>query len=117
MDFMSVKLNIRRAGDVTVMDVSGRLTIGEGAGAMREQIHTLIAGGTIKLLINMAGVSYIDSSGIGELVADFTSLQSAGGALKLLGLTKSARELLRVTRLASMFEAYEEEADALASFA
>jgi anti-sigma B factor antagonist len=113
---MSVKLNIRHVGQVTVIDVSGRLTLGEGAGAIREEISDLQTGGTRRLLMNLAEVSYIDSSGIGELVADFTSLQSAGGALKLLGLTKAAKELLRVTKLSSMFEVFDDEADAVRSF-
>jgi anti-sigma B factor antagonist len=113
---MSVNLNTRPVGEVTVIDVSGRLTLGEGSGAMGKEVHNLIEGGRTKLLLNLAGVSYIDSSGIGELVAGLRSAAKAGGVLKLLGLSKGAKELLRVTKLSSIFEVHEDEASAIQSF-
>ncbi|HWE51292.1 MAG TPA: STAS domain-containing protein [Bryobacteraceae bacterium] len=114
---MSLKLTIRQVGDVAVIDLSGRITLGEGSSAIRDEIHDLIASGSRKILMNLADVSYIDSSGIGELVADFTSMANAGGALKLLGLSKGTKMLLKVTKLDSIFDVHEEEAEALGSFA
>jgi anti-sigma B factor antagonist len=114
---MSLKLTIRRVGDVEVVDLSGRITLGEGSSAIREEIHDMIAAGTRKILMNLADVSYIDSSGIGEMVADFTSMTNAGGALKLLGLSKGAKVLLKVTKLDTVFETHEDEAEAIRSFA
>jgi anti-sigma B factor antagonist len=114
---MSLKLTIRRVGDVVVMDLSGRITLGEGSSAIRDEIHELITGGTRKLLMNLADVTYIDSSGIGELVADFTSMTNSGGALKLLGLSKGAKVLLKITKLDTVFETHDDEAEALRSFA
>jgi anti-sigma B factor antagonist len=113
---MSLRLNIRRVGEISVIDVSGRLTLGQGSGAIREEVQELLVGGNLKILINLAEVSYIDSSGIGELVADFTSVTNAGGALKLVGLSKGIKELLRVTKLNNIFEVHEDEDLALSSF-
>ena len=114
---MSLRLNTRQVGDIAVIDVAGRLTLGEGSGAIREEVQDLLTKGQKRILMNMAEVSYIDSSGIGELVADFTSTTNAGGALKLTGLTRGVKELLRVTKLTNIFEVYEDEASALSSFA
>jgi anti-sigma B factor antagonist len=114
---MSVKLNTRQVGDVSVIDVSGRLTLGEGATAIREEIHLQLAGGSRKIVMNLADISYIDSSGLGELLAGFRATANTGGKLKLLGLTKSAKEMLRVTRLTGIFEVHEDEASAVKSYA
>ena len=114
---MSVKLNTRKVGDVTVVDVSGRITLGEGSSALRDSLRDLVASGNKKILLNLGEVSYIDSSGIGELVSGFTSVSNAGGSLKLLGLTKRVKDLLQITKLYTVFDVHEEEAHAIRSFA
>ncbi|MDE3195491.1 MAG: STAS domain-containing protein [Acidobacteriota bacterium] len=114
---MSVKLNTRKVGDVTVVDVSGRITLGEGSSALRDSLRDLVAAGNKKILLNLGEVSYIDSSGIGELVSGFTSVSNAGGTLKLLGLTKRVKDLLQITKLYTVFDVHEEEAHAIRSFA
>jgi anti-sigma B factor antagonist len=114
---MSVKLNTRQVGDVTVIDISGRITLGEGSSALRDILRDLTAKGNHKILLNLSDVSYIDSSGIGELVSGFTSVSNAGGTLKLLGLTKRVKDLLQITKLYTVFDVHEEEAHAIKSFA
>jgi anti-sigma B factor antagonist len=114
---VSVKLNTRKVGDVTVVDVSGRITLGEGSSALRDVLRELITQGDKKILLNLSDVSYIDSSGIGELVSGFTSVSNAGGTLKLLGLTKRVKDLLQITKLYTVFDVHEEEAHAIRSFA
>ena len=114
---MSLKLNTRQVNDVTVVDVSGRITLGEGTSAMRDGVRDLIAGGHRKVLLNLAEASYIDSSGFGELVAGYTSLARAGGTLKLVGLTERVKTLMRMTNLDKVFEIHEDEARALRSLA
>jgi anti-sigma B factor antagonist len=114
---MSVKLNTRQVGDVTVIDISGRITLGEGSSALRDILRDLTAKGNHKILLNLSDVSYIDSSGIGELVSGFTSVSNAGGTLKLLGLTKRVKDLLQITKLYTVFDVHEEEAHAIRSFA
>jgi anti-sigma B factor antagonist len=113
---MSVKLNTRKVGDVTVVDVSGKITLGEGSSALRDVLRDLTAQGAKKVLLNLSEVSYIDSSGIGELVSGFTSVANAGGTLKLLGLTKRVKDLLQITKLYTVFDVHEEEAHAIRSF-
>ena len=88
---MSAKLNTRELGDVTVVDVSGRITLGQGSGAMRDTLRELATAGKKKVLLNLTDVTYIDSSGIGELVSGFTTVANAGGTLKLLGMSKSVK--------------------------
>ena len=95
---MSVKIRTRQVGDVSVMDASGRITLGEGASSFRETLRELVSKGNKKLLLNLADVSYIDSSGIGELVSGFTTVTNQQGQLKLLNLTKRVRDLLQVRR-------------------
>jgi anti-sigma B factor antagonist len=114
---VSVKLNTRKVGDVTVIDVSGRITLGEGSSALRDVLRELITQGDKKILLNLSDVSYIDSSGIGELVSGFTSVSNAGGTLKLLGLTKRVKDLLQITKLYTVFDVHEEETHAIRSFA
>ena len=114
---MSVKLNTRQVGDVTVIDISGRVTLGEGSSAIREAMRDLTAKGNKKILLNLSEVSYIDSTGIGELVAGFTSAANAGGMVKLLGLTKHVKDVLQISRLYTVFEAHEDEGNAVRSFA
>ena len=114
---MSVKLTNRQVGDVTVVDAVGRITLGEGASTFRDSIRDLAAGGHKKILLNLAEVSYIDSSGIGELVSGFTTVANQGGSVKLLKLTKRVQDLLQITKLYTVFEVHDDEAKAVRSFA
>jgi len=114
---VSVKLNTRQVGDVSVMDVAGRITLGEGSSALRDALRGLVSGGQKKILLNLGEVSYIDSSGIGELVSGFTTVTNNGGQLKLLSLTKRVKDLLQITKLYTVFDVHEDEAEAVRSFA
>lgn len=113
---MSVKLTSRQVGDVTVMDAAGRITLGEGASMFRDAIRELVAKGNKKVLLNLGEVSYIDSSGIGELVSGFTTVTNSGGQLKLVGLSKRVKDLLQITKLYTVFEVFEDETEAVRSF-
>jgi anti-sigma B factor antagonist len=106
----------RQAGDVTILDLRGEVRIGEGSIALRDAIRNLASAGKKKLLLNLAGVSYIDSSGIGELIANYTTVSRQGGQLKLLKLTDRVQNLLVITKLLTVFDAYDDEAEALKSF-
>lgn len=114
---MSVKLNTRQVGDVSVVDVAGRITLGEGSTALRDALRDMVAKNHKKILLNLGEVSYIDSSGIGELVSGFTSVTNSGGQLKLLGLNKRVKDLLQITKLYTVFDVHEEESSAVRSFA
>lgn len=98
------------------MDVSGRITLGEGSSTLRDALRDLVAKGHKKILLNLGDVSYIDSSGIGELVSGFTSVSNLGGSLKLLSLTKRVKDLLQITKLYTVFEVHDDEAGAIRSF-
>lgn len=113
---MSVKLTTRQVGDVTLIDAAGRITLGEGSSTFRDTLKDLTAKGQKKLLLNLADVSYIDSSGIGELVSGYTTVSNAGGSLKLLNLTKRIHDLLQITKLYTIFEVFDDEAKGLASY-
>jgi len=113
---VSVKLGTRQVGDVSVVDVAGRITLGEGSSALRDGIRDLANKGQKKILLNLAEVSYIDSSGIGELVSAFTTVTNQGGQLKLLSLTKRVKDLLQITKLYTVFDVHEDEAHAIRSF-
>jgi len=113
---VSVKLTSRQVGDVTVLDAAGRITLGEGASTFREKIRELVNNNNKKVLLNLSDVSYIDSSGIGEMVSGFTTVTNSGGQLKLLGLSKRVKDLLQITKLYTVFEAFEDEAQAVRSF-
>lgn len=112
------ELNIRerQAGDVTVLDLDGKITIGEGSVAVRSAIRRLLEEGKKKILLNLAAVSYMDSSGIGELVSSYTTINREGGQLKLLNLTQKIRDLLAITKLLTVFDVYEDESEALNSY-
>jgi len=114
---VSVKLSSRQVGDVTVLDVAGRITLGEGSSALRDMLRDLVSKGQKKILLNLGEVSYIDSSGIGELVSGFTTVANHGGQLKLLGLTKRVKDLLQITKLYTVFDVHDDEAGAVRSFA
>ena len=113
---MSVKLTSRQVGDVTVIDAAGRITLGEGASLFRDTIRELTAQGKKKLLLNLSDVSYIDSSGIGEMVSGFTTVTNNGGQFKLVGLSKRIKDLLQITKLYTVFDTYDDEAAAVRSF-
>ncbi|MDT4966291.1 MAG: anti-sigma factor antagonist [Acidobacteriota bacterium] len=106
----------RTAGDITILDMDGKITIGEGSVALRGTIRRLLEEGKKKILLNLGGVGYIDSSGIGELVSSFTSINKEQGQLKLLSLTNKLKDLLGITKLLTVFDVYENESDALSSF-
>lgn len=106
----------RQAGDVTILDMSGSIRIGEGSVALRDAVRKLLSDGKKKVLLNLGGVNYMDSSGVGELIANYTSLSRDGGELKLLNLTDKIQSLLVITKLLTVFDAYENEAEALNSF-
>ena len=111
-------LNIkqRQAGDVAILDLDGEVRIGDSATALRGAIRELVAAGNKKILLNLAGVRYIDSSGIGELIANYTTVGRTGGQLKLLSLTDKVQDLLVITKLLTVFDVYDAEAEALSSF-
>jgi anti-sigma B factor antagonist len=113
---VSMKATIRQVNSVTIVDLSGRITLGEGCTQLRELIRDLLAKGQKNLLLNLADVTYIDSSGIGELVSGFTAVSNQGGSLKLLNLTKKVHDLLQITKLLTVFDVHEDEAKAIASF-
>ncbi|HEY9140474.1 MAG TPA: STAS domain-containing protein [Bryobacteraceae bacterium] len=114
---MSVKLSTRQVGDVAVIDVAGRITLGEGSSALRENLRDMVSKNQKKILLNLGEVSYIDSSGIGELVSGFTTVTNSGGQLKLLNLNKRVKDLLQITKLYTVFDVHEDEAGAIRSFA
>ena len=106
----------RSVGSIIVLDVTGGLKLDDGAGLLREKVRSLLQQGHTRLLVNLAGVPYIDSAGLGELVQAFTTASRQGGALKLLKATKRLRDLLVITKLAAVFELFDDEAAAIASF-
>ena len=114
---MSIKLNTRQVGDVSVVDVTGRITLGEGSSALRDLLRDMVSKNQKKILLNLGEVSYIDSSGIGELVSGFTTVTNNGGELKLLNLNKRVKDLLQITKLYTVFDVHEDEAGAVRSFA
>jgi anti-sigma B factor antagonist len=113
---MELRATYRDAGVITVVDISGRITLGEGSALLRKTIRELLEDNRIKIVLNLADVNYIDSSGIGELVSAFTATKKAGGDMKLLHLTKKVHDLLQLTKLFTVFDVYSDEPTALASF-
>ncbi len=113
---MSMKATTRQVDSVNVVDLSGRITLGEGCSQLRELIRDLLAKGHKSILLNLGEVTYIDSSGIGELVSGFTAVSNQGGHLKLLNLTKKVHDLLQITKLLTVFDVHDDEAKAIASF-
>lgn len=111
-----ITISERQAGDVTVLDLEGKVTIGEGSVALRSAIRRLLGEGKKKILLNLGKVGYIDSSGIGELVSSFTAVNKEGGSLKLLNLTQKIQDLLAITKLLTVFDTFDDEASGLASF-
>ena len=113
---MTMKSSTRQVDGVTIIDLSGRITLGEGSSVLRDLVRQTVAKGNKKILLNLGDVTYIDSSGIGELVSAFTTVKNAGGDLKLLNLTKKVHDLLQITKLYTVFDVKDDEASAVASF-
>jgi len=113
---MSMKVTTRQVDGVTILDLSGRITLGEGSVSLRDSIRDLVANGSKKILLNLGEITYIDSSGLGELVSAFVSVKNAGGELKLLHLTKKVHDLLQITKLYTVFDIRDDEAHAVSSF-
>jgi anti-sigma B factor antagonist len=111
-----MKIDIRKVGDVNVLDCSGKITLGEGTMAIRNTVREVLKNGGKKIILNLADVNYIDSSGIGELVSTYTTVTNHGGQLKLLSLTKKIQELLAITKLLTVFQVYDNEQAAVSSF-
>jgi len=114
---VTMKASSRQANGVTIVSLCGRITLGEGSVILRDTVKSLSAQGHKKILLDLGDVTYIDSSGIGELVSAFTSVRNSGGELKLLKLTKQVHDLLQVTKLHTIFDIQEDEAAAIAAFA
>jgi len=114
---VTMKTSTRQVDGVTIVDLSGRITLGEGSVVLRDQIRDLLNKGTKKILLNLGDVSYIDSSGIGELVSAYTTVRNQGGELKLLNLTKKVHDLLQITKLYTVFDIKDDEATAIKAFA
>ena len=112
---MSMLLKSRRLDDVVILDLSGRITIGEGTVMLRDTLQKLLADGDRKFLVNLEAVDYIDSSGLGELVTAFTTVRNQSGHLKLLNLTRRIRDLLQITKLLTVFESFDNETEAIKS--
>jgi anti-sigma B factor antagonist len=113
---MSLKIHPRKADGVMILDLAGRITTGEPSVSVRDAVLNEIDNGFKNILLNMGEVSYMDSSGLGELIAAYTTVKNRGGHLKLLNLTKRLRELMQITKLSTIFDVYEDEAQALQSF-
>lgn len=113
---MSMKISTRQLDGVTILDTSGRITLGEGSVQLRDAVRDLLGKGRKQILLNLGDVNYIDSSGIGELVSAFTATRNQGGELKLLNLTKKVHDLLQITKLYTVFDVFDDETQAIASF-
>jgi anti-sigma B factor antagonist len=113
---VSFKATAREISSVTVVDLSGRITLGEGSAMLREMVRDLLNKGQKRIVLNLADVSYIDSSGIGELVSGYTTVRNQGGELKLLNLTKKVHDLLQITKLFTVFDVHSDEQIAITSF-
>ena len=113
---MQLGINERQVGNVTVLDLAGKLTLDEGAQRLKDKINSLVQQHRTAIVLNLGDISYIDSSGLGQLVASFGSVTKAGGALKLFNVNKRNHDLLSITRLVTVFDTFNSEADAVKSF-
>lgn len=113
---MALTIASREVDGVTILDLSGRITLGEGSVQLRDAVRGLISKGLKGILLNLSDVNYIDSSGLGELVSAFTTAKNQGADVKLLGLTKKVKDVLQLTKLYTVFDIYDDEASAIASF-
>ncbi|MEZ5287080.1 MAG: STAS domain-containing protein [Vicinamibacterales bacterium] len=106
----------RTVNEVTILDLKGKMTLGEGDELLKDKINSLLAAGRKKLLLNLEGVPYIDSAGLGEVVRTYTTVSRQGGSLKLVNLTKRIEDLLSITKLLTVFETFDSESEAVQSF-
>jgi anti-sigma B factor antagonist len=113
---MSLKINIRETPNAAILDMSGRVTLGDALGDFRDSIREALAGDRKNILLNLAEVSYIDSSGLGQLIGSYATITDRGGQMKLLNLQKKVTDLMQITKLLTIFETFDNEAKALASF-
>jgi anti-sigma B factor antagonist len=111
-----MQIDERAAGEVMILDLKGKMTLGEGDELLKDKINSLVLQGRRKLILNLEGVPYIDSAGLGEIVRTYTTVSRQGGSMKLLNLTKRITDLLSITKLLTVFETYDSEADAVRSF-
>jgi anti-sigma B factor antagonist len=111
-----MKIVERQVGDVIILDLHGKILIGEGDDALRDAVIKLVEAGKKKILLNLADVPYVDSAGLGEIVRCYTTVSRKGGKLKLINLTKKIQDLLSITKLLTVFETYDSEADGVKSF-
>ncbi len=112
---MSTKVKVRRSGDVSILDVSGRITMGDTVD-LRDAVHRELDAGNKKILLNLADVTYMDSTGIGELTSAYSSVKNRGGDIKLVNLTKKVDGLMQITKLVTVFDIYSDEKTAVSSF-
>ena len=113
---MALTASVRRVEDVCIVDLNGKITLGENTGYLREEMRSLLSEGTKKIVLNMADVGYVDSAGLGELVGLYTTAANRGGSLKLLNLQGKMRNLMEVTKLYTIFQVFEDEKAAVSSF-
>ena len=113
---MALTVKNRHVGNVEVLDLSGRITLGESAGALRDELRSLLAQGHKSILLNLGSVSYIDSAGLGELVGAYTTATNQGATVKLLNVQGKMKDLLQITKLHTVFPAFDDEKTAIASF-
>ena len=111
-----MQIQERAAGDVMVLDLKGKITLGEGDELLKDKVNSLVNQGHKKIILNLADVPYIDSAGLGEIVRTYTTVSRQGGSLKLLNLTKRITDLLAITKLLTVFETFDSESDAVKSF-
>jgi anti-sigma B factor antagonist len=111
-----MQIEERAAGDVIILDLKGKMTLGEGDEILKDKVNSLAMQGRKQIVLNLAAVPYIDSAGLGQVVRTYTTVSRQGGSLKLLGLTKRITDLLTITKLLTVFETYDNEADAVRSF-
>jgi anti-sigma B factor antagonist len=111
-----MQIEERNVGDVKVLDLKGKITLGEGDELLKDKVNSLVNQGNKKIVLNLAEVPYIDSAGLGEIVRTYTTVSRQGGSLKLLNLTKRITDLLAITKLLTVFETFESENDAIKSF-
>jgi anti-sigma B factor antagonist len=113
---MALTAKVRKVGEVAIVDLNGKITLGENTGILRDELRSLLSQGTKNVVLNMAGVSYVDSAGLGELVGAYTTATNQGGALKLLHLQGKMKDLMQITKLHTIFPSFEEEKAAVESF-
>jgi anti-sigma B factor antagonist len=113
---MALTTKVRRVGDVAIVDLSGRITLGENTGILRDELRSLLSQGTKSIVLNMNDVSYVDSAGLGELVGAYTTATNQGGSVKLLNLQGKMKDLMQITKLFTIFSTFDNEQAAVASF-